>query len=70
VATPIRRLPSIVCPITNDARRSLQQPAPPAKMEMVADSGDLVARALAILAEETETWEACRVAHLSSESTP
>jgi hypothetical protein len=67
----IPHLPSIVCAVTktHDARRPVQQAAPPATNKMMSDSGDLVARALAILAEETETWEACRMAHLSSEIT-
>jgi hypothetical protein len=36
---------------------------------MLAHSNDLVQRALAILAEETEEWQARREANLSSEST-
>ena len=66
---PLSHLPSIVDAAAAqacDARRPAQQAAP---SELVADPGDLVARALAILAEEAEAWQARRAANLSPGST-
>jgi hypothetical protein len=45
-------------------RPPVQQAAPSAPGALVADPGDLVARALTILAEETEAWHARRAANL------
>jgi hypothetical protein len=68
-AMPLSHLPSIVgadAAQTYDARRPVQQAAPSAPPSaLVADPGDLVARALAILAEEAEAWQARRAANLS-----
>jgi len=51
-------LPSVIdaAAQTFDGRRLVQQTAPFVSSAGVADSGDLVARALAILAEEADTW--------------
>ena len=69
-AMPLSRLPNIVDAAVAPAGavRGVQQAAPPATIE-VADTNSLVGRALAILAEETEAWQARRGANLSSEST-
>ena len=45
-----------------DGRRRVQQTAPFVTSAAGADSGDLVARALAILAEEADTWRARQAA--------
>jgi len=53
-------LPSVVdvAAQTLDGQRSVQQTAPFVSSSDEADSNDLVARALAILAEEADTWRA------------
>jgi hypothetical protein len=43
-----------------DERRPARKAAPSMPSALVADPGDLVARALAILAEETAEWHARR----------
>jgi hypothetical protein len=45
-----------------NAQRAVGQAAPVAPSAAVADPGDLVARALAILAEENELWQTRRAA--------
>jgi hypothetical protein len=69
---PLSRLPRIGDAAADQAcsgRRPAEQAVSPATIEMLAHSNDLVERALAILAEETEEWQARREANLSSEST-
>ena len=75
-ATPLSHLPSIVDPAppcgvdpapSSDARRPVQQAAPSAQSALLGDPGDLVARALAVLAEETGAWHARRAANLLRE---
>jgi hypothetical protein len=57
-AMPIAHLPSVSDTAQScDARRPVQQVAPSVQSILVADPGDLVARALEILAEETEAWD-------------
>jgi hypothetical protein len=59
----IPNLPSILDPVgalARDVLRPVRQPAPPAPIELAADVGDLVARALAILVEETQAWNSRR----------
>ena len=48
------------------ARHPLAHARPPAPGAPVADPADLVARALAILAAETEAWHARRAANHST----
>ena len=63
----ISHLPGIVDATVGqarDARRPVQQAVLSAPSTPVADPGDLVARALAILAEETEAWHARLAANL------
>jgi hypothetical protein len=43
----------------------VQRPTAVAASALAADPGDLVARAIAILAEETDAWHARRSANLS-----
>jgi xanthine dehydrogenase YagT iron-sulfur-binding subunit len=47
---------------TLDGRRPVQQTAPFASSAHAADTGDLVARALAVLAEEADAWRARQAA--------
>ena len=53
-------LPSVIDVATqmSNGRQSVQQTAPFLSSPAIADSGDLVARAVAILAEEADTWRA------------
>jgi hypothetical protein len=53
---PLSRFPKIT-PQACDARRSPQQSAASPKSAAVAGPTDLVARALAILAEEKKAWQ-------------
>jgi hypothetical protein len=48
-----------------EEHRLAEQAVPSAPSALVADPGDLVTRALAILAEETETWQTRRHAYPS-----
>jgi hypothetical protein len=50
-------------PTNRAARRPAQQAAPLAESALLANPGDLVARALAILAGETEAWHSRRAAN-------
>jgi hypothetical protein len=60
---PFSHLPTILDPAAaRDARDLAQHATPAAPNAPVANPGDLVARALAILAEETEAWRARRTA--------
>ena len=51
-----------------DARRSAQRSGAPSPNALAGDSCDLVARALAILANETEAWRVGQKANLSPRS--
>jgi hypothetical protein len=69
---PLSGLPSVVNTAAVQAhnpRRLLPQAAASAPGALAADPGNLVARALTILAAETETWQARRHANLSPRST-
>jgi len=69
---PLSRLPRIGDAAADQAcsvHRPAEQAVSPATIEMLADSNDLVERALAILAKETEAWQARRGANLSAEGT-
>jgi hypothetical protein len=46
--------------LARDVLRPVRQSAPPAPIAPVAGAGDLVARALAILEEETQAWNSRR----------
>ena len=67
---PFSHLPTILdsAGAARDARGLAHHAMPAAPSAPVADPGDLVARALAILAEETETWHARRTANLTPQS--
>lgn len=61
--TPLVRLPRNVGTIaapTSDVRRPIKPSASPAQNADIAVPRDLVARALEILAEETDKWRAGR----------
>jgi hypothetical protein len=65
--------PSVADAAVAQARNTLppnQRAAPLAPSALVADSGDLVARALAILAAETEAWQARKAFHLPRGGAP
>jgi hypothetical protein len=63
----LSHLPNIVNAAGAQAcvQRKVQDAAPSAPSAFVADPSDLVARALAILAEEAEAWQARRVTNAS-----
>jgi hypothetical protein len=54
---------------TRDPYRAVQQPVPSGPSALMSDPGALVARALAILSEETAAWHERRAANPSRGST-
>jgi hypothetical protein len=66
--TPFLRLPK-VADQARGTRRSLQQSAASASNAFIADPPALVDRALAILAQEDQVWQARRGASLPSKRT-
>ena len=65
---PFSHLPTILesaAAAARDTRHPVPHPTPAAPSAPVADPVDLVSRALAILADETEAWHARRAANLS-----
>lgn len=71
MGTPFHHLPTFLnsAAAARDARHPVAHAGPAALSAPVADPGDpsdLVARALAILADETEAWHARRAANRST----
>jgi hypothetical protein len=70
----MQRIPPIIADAATaqerDANQLMQHAARLPPSALVIDFGDLVARALAILAEETEAWHARRVSNLPRGSAP
>jgi len=70
MTTVLSRLPiSNAAAGTNNASRLVQQAAPSSLSAFVTDPRDLVALALAILAEDAEAWQARRTGNLLPGST-
>jgi hypothetical protein len=69
---PISQLPKILesaAAAAPDARNPLRRAAPASSHAPAVDPGELVARALAILAEEKQAWQTRQAAKLPSRST-